>query len=133
MITGLNHITISVRSLDKSFFFYKNVLGFIPRMKWKKGAYFEAGNLWFVIFEDENARESELPEYTHLAFSVTQENFQLMARRIIESGAKILKENASEGDSLYFLDPNGHKLEIHCGNLESRLQHYAGKEGYEYF
>lgn len=133
MITGLNHITISVRSLDKSFSFYKDILGFRPKIKWNKGAYFEVGNLWIVIFEDGNVRVNELTEYTHFAFSVAEENFSAMSKRIIESKAKIFQENSSEGDSLYFLDPNGHKLEIHCGDLESRLNHYRGKEGYEYF
>ncbi len=56
-----------------------------------------------------------------------------MSQRIIESKAKIFQENISEGDSLYYLDPNGHKLEIHCGDLKSRLTHYQGREGYQYF
>lgn len=133
MITGLNHITISVRSLDESFSFYKDVLGFKPKIKWSKGAYFETGNLWFVIFEDASVRVNELSEYTHFAFTVAKENFILMSQRIIESKTKIFQENSSEGDSLYFLDPNGHKLEIHCGNLESRLNYYKGKKGYEFF
>jgi hypothetical protein len=38
--------------------------------------------------------------------------------------AIIWKENRSEGQSLYFLDPDGHKLELHVGSLESRLAHY---------
>lgn len=133
MITGMNHITLSVRSLDESFSFYKDVLGFSPKIKWEKGAYFQVGNLWFVIFEDVNVRVSELSEYTHFAFSVAKESFKSMSQRIIESKARIFQENSSEGDSLYFLDPNGHKLEIHCGDLKSRLNYYKGKEGYEYY
>lgn len=133
MITGFNHLTISVHSLDESFSFYKDVLGFKPKMKWDKGAYFEVGDLWFVIYQEENAKRSEKTEYTHFAFSIAQENFKFMSQRIIESKARIFQENSSEGDSLYFLDPNGHKLEIHCGDLESRIKYYRGKVGYEFF
>jgi glutathione S-transferase fosA5 len=37
----------------------------------------------------------------------------------------IWRKNSSEGGSTYFLDPNGHKLEIHVGSLETRLAHYS--------
>lgn len=100
MITGLNHITISVRSLEESFSFYKDVLGFKPKLRWNKGAYFQAGNLWFVIFEDASVRANELSEYTHFAFSVAKENFTLMSQRVVESKARIFQENSSEGDPL---------------------------------
>ncbi|KAB8321112.1 hypothetical protein SD81_006350 [Tolypothrix campylonemoides VB511288] len=50
MITGINHINLSVKDLEESFKFYQEVLGFQPIAKWKKGAYFLAGDLWFCIF-----------------------------------------------------------------------------------
>lgn len=34
------------------------------------------------------------------------------AKRVISFGAEVWKENKSEGQSLYILDPDGHKLEI---------------------
>jgi hypothetical protein len=45
-----------------------------------------------------------------------------MCQRIKASGATIWQDNWTEGDSLYFVDPNGHKLEIHCSDLATRLK-----------
>ena len=44
-----------------------------------------------------------------------------MSRRIIDSGATVFKDNTSPGDSLYFLDPDEHKLEIHDGDWKTRI------------
>ncbi len=135
MVQGLNHITLSVRNIQESYDFYRNVLGFVPLMKSPQNAYFLAGNLWFCIEEDPLVRNAELPEYTHISFSVKQENFEDVAEKVRESGAKIFKENKSEGDSLYFIDPNGHKLEIHVGDWKSRMNSYKedATEGTEFF
>jgi glutathione S-transferase fosA5 len=121
MITGINHINLSVKDLEESFQFYKEVLGFQPIAKWKKGAYFLAGNLWFCIFQDDNTRESQLKEYTHIAFSVSEQDFEKISERI-RTSAKIWQENSSEGASLYFTDPNHHKLEIHTSDLATRIK-----------
>ena len=121
MISGINHITFSVKNLDESFRFYHDVLGLKPLMRHSKGAYFLAGDLWFCIEEDEDTRKGPLSEYTHFAFSIASENFHELSKKIIQSGARTWKENTSEGNSLYFLDPNGHKLEVHVGTWQSRL------------
>lgn len=122
MISGINHITIAIKDLEKSFAFYRDVLGFRPLMKHSKGAYFLAGETWFCLELDSQARAVELPEDTHFAFGVSQEGFAAARERIIQSGAKSWKVNKSEGDSHYFLDLDGHKLEIHVGDWRSRLQ-----------
>lgn len=64
----------------------------------------------------------EETDYTHYAFSVTEDNFPGMVERLKQSGAKQWKGNRSEGHSFYFLDPDGHKLEIHVGSLIERLK-----------
>jgi pyridoxamine 5'-phosphate oxidase len=122
MITGINHVTLAVRDLERSFPFYTRVLGLRPLAKWAGGAYLLAGDDWICLSLDSHARAGPQPEYTHLAFSVDAPEFAARADAIRASGAAIWKDNRSEGESLYFLDPDGHKLELHAGDLDSRLR-----------
>ncbi len=134
-VSGLNHITLSVSDLNKSFSFYRDILKFTPKFINKKTAYFSVNGLWLALEEDQEVRNGPLPEYTHIAFDVLDSKFSAIADRIIKSGAEIFKENKSEGKSIYFLDPDGHKLELHCGTLEGRLMEYKSnpKEGYHFY
>lgn len=121
VITGINHITLSVSNLEQSFSFYTEVLGLKPIAKWMHGAYLLAGTDWVCLSLDSETRKEPQPEYTHVAFSVGVDAFSTCAAAIHAHGVSIWQDNKSEGDSLYFLDPDGHKLEIHVGDLESRL------------
>ena len=121
MITGINHITFAVADLRHSLPFYRDVLGCKEVMVWGGGAYLEAGDLWICLSIDATANGEAARDYSHVAFSVAEEDFQTLKTRIVESGAKTWKENRSEGESLYFCDPSGHRLEIHIGSLSSRL------------
>jgi catechol 2,3-dioxygenase-like lactoylglutathione lyase family enzyme len=121
MIKGLNHITLAVRDLEESFRFYTDVLQCRLIARWDRGAYLIAGDVWVALMLDPRTRPESLPEYTHIAFSLDVDDFSVVSQRIRDSGAQIWKENESEGASLYFEDPNGHKLEIHVGDLNSRL------------
>ncbi|HCU6011389.1 TPA: VOC family protein [Legionella pneumophila] len=127
MITGINHINISVKDIECSFKFYKDVLGFKPLCKSEGSAYFlsghpdEPGGLWFSLDLDRNRLRKPSPCNTHFAFSVDDQEFDSLSQRIIESRAKIFKDNTSIGKSLYFLDPDDHKLEIHVGNWQARI------------
>ena len=122
-INGVNHITLSVVDLEKSFDFYKDVLGFRPLAKRRgKSAYFLSGSSWIALVVDKLKSVEGQREYAHIAFSVNSLDFQKIARRIVDSGAKIWQENSSLGESLYFLDPSSNKLEIHTGDWRSRLK-----------
>ena len=43
MLTGLNHLTLAVSDLDRSFEFYRHLLGFTPHARWQGGAYLSLG------------------------------------------------------------------------------------------
>ncbi len=119
-IKNINHITLACTDIEKSFAFYRDILGFKPLVKWDKGAYFLIGEFWFCLNVDVNRKPS--PCYTHYAFSVSAEDFEHRVAKITKSGASIFKDNTSPGASLYFLDPDGHKLEIHSGDWRSRIE-----------
>ena len=44
MINGINHITLAVKDVEKSFEFYKDILSLKPVVKCKNGAYLTAGD-----------------------------------------------------------------------------------------
>ncbi len=121
MTGGINHVTLAVSDLERSFAFYTAVVGLKPVAKWAGGAYLLAGGDWICLSLDVHTRTGPLPEYTHLAFSTGHAGFDERAATIRAHHVTIWKENRSEGASLYFLDPDGHKLELHAGDLHSRL------------
>lgn len=120
MISGINHITFAVSDLDRSLEFYRDILGCTEVYAWDGGAYLEAGDIWLCLSLDPSAAGNA--DYTHVAFDVPLARFSELADRIISSGAQLWKQNRSEGDSLYFCCPDGHRLEIHVGDLRSRLR-----------
>lgn len=122
-ITGLNHITLAVADLARSLAFYRDVLGCTVRATWADGAYLEAGTLWLCLSREDDLQSATAPGYSHIAFTVPEADYPALSARLAKQ-CPIWKDNRSEGASTYFLDPDGHKLEIHVGALESRLRAY---------
>jgi catechol 2,3-dioxygenase-like lactoylglutathione lyase family enzyme len=122
MVRAINHVTFAVRDLERSFRFYTEIVGLRPVARWCKGAYFDAGGDWFCLNLDPETRNGPLKEYTHLAFTVDAADFDSTVARMQAAGIRSCQENRSPGKSFYFLDPDGHKLELHIANLKDRLQ-----------
>lgn len=124
MLSGLNHITLAVSNLAQSLHFYTQILGFKGHVKWDQGAYLSLGELWLCLSCD---TPSPATDYTHIALDIAPEHFESFSNQIMAQQIKIWKTNRSEGQSLYILDPDGHRLEIHVGSLASRLQSLKAK------
>ncbi|WP_150304562.1 fosfomycin resistance glutathione transferase [Pseudomonas saliphila] len=121
MITGINHITFSVRDLSSSIEFYRDLLGMKLHVFWDAGAYLTAGDTWLCLSLGQPVPGKD---DSHVAFSVGEEEFVVL-QALSQAGVEEWKQNTSEGDSIYFLDPDGHRLELHCGTLASRLAELA--------
>lgn len=119
MLNGLNHITLAVSDLDRSLAFYVSVLGMKGLVRWDTGAYLSLGEVWFCLSCD-----AVVPgrDYSHIALDIAEQDFAAFTQKLRAAGVAEWKQNRSEGDSVYFLDPDGHKLEVHSGSLQSRLE-----------
>jgi len=122
MISGLSHITFAVSDLERSLHFYGDQLGLKLLVRWDEGAYLTAGDFWIGLILDPAATEAtNNSSYTHIAFSVALENFTALREKLLAQDTEEWQPNCSFGESFYFLDPDGHKLEIHARTLPDRL------------
>jgi catechol 2,3-dioxygenase-like lactoylglutathione lyase family enzyme len=118
-IIGINHLTLAVSDLGRSVAFYSDLLGFSIRMRGPSSAYLEAGTLWLALVLDPQVRRGPLPEYSHAAFSVAPSELPLLATKLASVG--VARWKPGDPSSFYFLNPDGHKLELHSGDIHSRL------------
>jgi len=119
-VTGLNHVTFAVRDLKRSVEFYSDLLGFSIRMRGPSSAYLEAGTLWLALVADYGLKPIQSQGYSHVAFSASPSALALLVAKLKAAGV-VCWQKADTQESFYFLDPDGHQLELHSGNLRSRL------------
>jgi catechol 2,3-dioxygenase-like lactoylglutathione lyase family enzyme len=65
--------------------------------------------------------------YNHIAFKVSESDFDMYVNRVESLDLKILKGRDridGEGRSLYFYDYDNHLFELHTGTLNQRLKTY---------
>jgi len=122
MISGLSHVTFAVSDLERSLHFYCEMLGLKLLVRWDEGAYLIAGDFWVGLTLDPAASEAtNNSSYTHMSFAISPIAFPALREKLLAEEAEEWQTNSSPGESFYFLDPDGHKLEIHARTLPDRL------------
>lgn len=128
MIRGINHITYSVSNITKSIEFYRDVLKAEILVEGKMSAYFNLAGIWLALNEEKNIPRKEIVySYTHMAFTISEDDFDSWYSWLKENNVNILKgrdRDIRDKKSIYFTDLDGHKLELHTGSLEDRLNYY---------
>jgi catechol 2,3-dioxygenase-like lactoylglutathione lyase family enzyme len=133
MVSGLSHITLIVRDLDRMEMVLAAVLG-ATKVYDSRGdthslsreRFFLVGDaVWLAIMEGE-----PLParSYNHIAFKIDDAEYEDYRARVKAFGLDMREDRArvpGEGRSLYFYDYDNHLFELHTGTLEERLARYA--------
>lgn len=131
LITGVSHVTLLVRDLERSARLFTGALG--AREVYASGEtpfslarerFLLLGPLWLVLMEGEPVART----YNHVALAVAEAVLPDVEARLRALGADIRPSrprHPEEGASLYFYDYDGHLFELHSGTLDARLRFYG--------
>ncbi|EED2631233.1 FosX/FosE/FosI family fosfomycin resistance thiol transferase [Listeria monocytogenes] len=131
MISGLSHITLIVKDLNKTSAFLQNIFDAEEiyssgdqTYSLSKEKFFLIAGLWICIMEGDSLQERT---YNHIAFQIQSEEVDEYIERIKALGVELKPERPrveGEGRSIYFYDFDNHLFELHAGTLEERLKRY---------
>ncbi|EEO3670875.1 FosX/FosE/FosI family fosfomycin resistance thiol transferase [Listeria monocytogenes] len=131
MISGLSHITLIVKDLNKTTAFLQNIFNAEEiyssgdkTFSLSKEKFFLIAGLWICIMEGDSLQERT---YNHIAFQIQSEEVDEYTERIKALCVEMKPERPrvqGEGRSIYFYDFDNHLFELHAGTLEERLKRY---------
>ncbi len=81
-----------------------------------------------ALNEEKDIPRNEIQySYTHTAFTIDESEYNSWYRWLKKNNVNILEgrtRDVRDKKSIYFIDPDGHKLELHTGTLENRMNYY---------
>jgi catechol 2,3-dioxygenase-like lactoylglutathione lyase family enzyme len=113
VVEGLDHVAIEVADLDEAERWYADVLGLeraIP--EWDPPRVMAAGGSGVALFPAAGGKVEPLPHMNHIAFRVDRASFDAARERLPARGVELRFSDHGQAHSVYFTDPDGHRLEL---------------------
>jgi catechol 2,3-dioxygenase-like lactoylglutathione lyase family enzyme len=119
-LEGIDHVAMSVRDVEAAAKWYIDVLGFEHRYKdvWNGvPTLIGKGTTAIALFparsnERSTASERSGVRMLHLAFRANRKSFRAAQEELKQRGIQFEFQDHEISHSIYFSDPDGHKLEI---------------------
>lgn len=116
-VQGLDHVAINVRDVMLTMAWYRDVLGLVRRHEDVWGdmpVMMCSGNTCIAIFPrtDDAPATARGPRVLHIAFRADRTTFGQAQKDLKERGIDFDFQDHDIAHSIYFRDPDGHKLEI---------------------
>jgi catechol-2,3-dioxygenase len=119
-IECIDHVALCVKDLERARTWYQEVLGLERRHQEAWGevpTMLGAGNTCIALFPTTTQEPKSAPDYNtiamrHLAFRVSRKNFEQAQKELWQRAIKFEFEDHDIAHSIYFSDPDGHRLEL---------------------
>ncbi len=117
----IHHVAINVTDLQRSIDFYSNIIGLSVTDHADHSAKLSIGDTELTLFQlppDVEMCGKDDPDHTgrlnHVAFEIPPSAFDIYHKRLLNHDVKITfgPVKRRHGYALYFLDPDGNKIEI---------------------
>lgn len=118
-LDGIDHVALNVRDLQRSIDWYREVLGLEPRFEeWAPvPTMLCAGETCVALFpaeqpSDEPGSPQKRQGMRHLAFRLDRAGFQAAQQELSDRSIEFRFSDHGSAHSIYFDDPDGHKIEL---------------------
>ncbi len=125
-LEGIDHVAMSVRDVEAAANWYIDVLGFERRYEgmWDGiPVFIGKGTTSIALFPVRSKEETATSAHSgvqllHLAFRATRKSFLAAQEELKQRGIHFEFQDHEISNSIYFSDPDGHKLEITTYDLD---------------
>lgn len=121
----IHHVAVNVKDLQRSIEFYEKLIGLYLTDRDEHSAKLKIGEADLTLFQlPSDAEPCDKPDgehassLNHIAFEIHPSMFETYHKRLIDHDIKITfgPVKRRHGHALYFLDPDGNKIELFYSN-----------------
>ena len=108
--TGIDHVVLHVKELERSKQFYTSVLGLTVAWEGPSALFMWCGQQQLILFERPDLDQSGV-ELNHVALRLVAGDWEAVKATLASHGLDVYGRPGAD-DELYFNDPDGHKLQF---------------------